>query len=1013
MDFPVAQIYFEPKKYKYTIPTHRFCQMTSKEILRDALEKNNLPPNKTKLYTFFIQSSECDEYAENCPCFRFSPPLKSKPIDLCNSLSFFPTTHNLCNDFQSFYISIEKNTEPCMKNKISFSIPVASKKDQKFMYTMPIIGLKYPFTVLQIKEVISSVFKDHDPQNDVNLYDIIGRVIDVDEDCTVLASYLLKGRIFATFDFTKKDLSIIADRENAIKEILDSENKYANFLKSFEKNVKPFFEECPFMKREEYKNFFDCFAFLPNLHAQILEKVKKLKSRDFMSRVGSLYNPYALMLKIYSDFNTQYKIMDKKIKEIKNKPQNMKYFEAFQQKPFAEKRDISQILSTPFQQAIRYPLLFGRLLEYTPENHPDYQVLQQTILKMKEAMQNNDKRIFENENISKINLIQQSLTQKYNLIEADRRYIASFVVYYGTFDFLNKQITEGRINSQFRPKKEHSKGKSFNSPKSNKINTSNSEVDNENAQQCILILFTNLILIVRMHHKNKWNFTILSDIPINKIGIYPYGKQSIFYDIPENKICSCPPPNSKANKNDGNEFKYEKMIITFLTTEERDKFFRKYRKNALLTFAAKSQRSFSVIKTTKGAFTSQKQNNCFEVESLRPRKTYFLKDHSIVYLNNALWIFGGINNKNEIQNKLYRVLLSDRSVCYHKSDPENDITPRCKALMVGAKEHIYVFGGTNGEVIFNDLWCYSCKRFKWKRIISPGRNPILPPPSLGYTMNYFESQNMLIIIGGHQEFGVYLFSIDTNNWGSVPLQKGYVPRNLIGHQTVAIDKDTFAIIGGQIVNQDIDEVEYNNAFLVFKPFFPDGISIVKTSGFQPMNISYYHAAKISKDFIVAFGIENLSKNNKPKKNDDEQICMFLLNLVTKKWSVMYQNPNKENKHFYHMDNDAFAFEPPILNLQMKNENEEEDDEIVEKNFCHVYFFGGIKRNGEFQTNLFKCDFNISEDEIKSVLSKSGNDYSFQKDDFLTETLTKKDVNEFYWLGPPINNPLTQPLKHPL
>ena len=40
MDFPVVLVYFEPKKDKYAIPTRQFRQMTAKDILRDALERN-------------------------------------------------------------------------------------------------------------------------------------------------------------------------------------------------------------------------------------------------------------------------------------------------------------------------------------------------------------------------------------------------------------------------------------------------------------------------------------------------------------------------------------------------------------------------------------------------------------------------------------------------------------------------------------------------------------------------------------------------------------------------------------------------------------------------------------------------------------------------------------------------------------------------------------------------------------------------------------------------------------
>jgi len=76
----------------------------------------------------------------------------------------------------------------------------------------------------------------------------------------------------------------------------------------------------------------------------------------------------------------------------------------------------------------------------------------------------------------------------------------------------------------------------------------------------------------------------------------------------------------------------------------------------------------------------------------------------------------------------------------------------------------YVFGGTDSDARFNDMWEFDLVQKKWSPI---ALNDPIPEPRNGHTLTTFE--NTLVLFGGihditHEKNDVFLFNIEFKNW---------------------------------------------------------------------------------------------------------------------------------------------------------------------------------------------------------------------------------------------------------
>ncbi len=85
------------------------------------------------------------------------------------------------------------------------------------------------------------------------------------------------------------------------------------------------------------------------------------------------------------------------------------------------------------------------------------------------------------------------------------------------------------------------------------------------------------------------------------------------------------------------------------------------------------------------------------------------------------------------------------------------------AAVVGTK--MYVFGGNNGNKVFNDLHCLDTITMKWNKIKRVGNIPCARSAHTMTAMN----EKYLVVFGGINENGkplndIYIFDIDLNKF---------------------------------------------------------------------------------------------------------------------------------------------------------------------------------------------------------------------------------------------------------
>ena len=217
------------------------------------------------------------------------------------------------------------------------------------------------------------------------------------------------------------------------------------------------------------------------------------------------------------------------------------------------------------------------------------------------------------------------------------------------------------------------------------------------------------------------------------------------------------------------------------------------------------------------------------------------KNHISLLVGNQIFIYGGINEKNEILNDCKILNLNPLKWLVPKIDPyspppylyghaacivcQNETLNNIKfniykfpnADDTKLKEQyrmkergIYVFGGKMYNPIkneiknSNELWIciFGRKPLQWVQPVCQGKPP---SPRLYCSMNFYEKSNYLIIHGGRDEKNVngalndtYLFDLEKFNWIKIELYGNSIDTkvyNRCGHGS-CIYKNKLIIFGG-------------------------------------------------------------------------------------------------------------------------------------------------------------------------------------------------------------------------
>lgn len=226
-----------------------------------------------------------------------------------------------------------------------------------------------------------------------------------------------------------------------------------------------------------------------------------------------------------------------------------------------------------------------------------------------------------------------------------------------------------------------------------------------------------------------------------------------------------------------------------------------------------------------------------------------LKSACIAVIGGEFYLFGGKSDNGTICSDLLRC----RSGVWESVKTENEPSPRYECSMVAFEEKLFVFGGRNDSVFFNDLLVFDRRSQKWARIDADGG----PCPRSGHCATYRGSK--LWIFGGQNASGylndIYTFDFRVHQWNEIkcgkqsesPAPRAYstcfwIPDNPQPH---------FAIFGGLANGQALNDVwmflEYDEEW-VMKP--------TSNSGPSPR---YGHAAIVSDHYVFVIGGRNFQE----------------------------------------------------------------------------------------------------------------------------------------------------------
>lgn len=256
---------------------------------------------------------------------------------------------------------------------------------------------------------------------------------------------------------------------------------------------------------------------------------------------------------------------------------------------------------------------------------------------------------------------------------------------------------------------------------------------------------------------------------------------------------------------------------------------------------------------------------------------------------NKLYMFGGIADNNISNNIFFKpreiksILLNDLGIGdpeqnkWAKEDPANEVKPEerryHKAIWDKNSNSIFVYGGTSGGPILNDLWKYDIKNKTWTKISQQGTIPsdrLLPAMA--------PVKDGFLLVGGKNSQGLYtgdcwFYNIENNLW----TQQTNPPAGIeFGSQSFKMSDSVIALWGGAN-NPYLNEIwlfnkESNNWFMH------------SISGTGPQNkLSDFIMEKIGDKVYLGGGVENFTI-----KVDD----FYSIDLITWQWTKLADLPVK-------------------------------------------------------------------------------------------------------------------------
>ena len=287
-----------------------------------------------------------------------------------------------------------------------------------------------------------------------------------------------------------------------------------------------------------------------------------------------------------------------------------------------------------------------------------------------------------------------------------------------------------------------------------------------------------------------------------------------------------------------------------------------------------------------------------------------LAEHKGVLFKSNFYVFGGVNQSEEVSNTLYIYSIEDQHWTKNEYD-ENNVPPRAGHSMSLVGEKIVVFGGFAKGIFNNSVYIYNINTSSWynsekgeddNELLEEGQdiaekksgaddNIRKPEPRINHSQVTINTS--ILIYGGVDKDGKYFddmwtFNIMDNFWLKIEIN-GEIPKARQGHSALLIDNDQLLIFGGKIGNifeinefwrYDINTRRFSiiqGTLLQREGFtqqFKPRIIIETSTNHNPYQTFYkLKKVQIKTESDDIFNKTNGFNKNKEKKNPYEDIIM--------------------------------------------------------------------------------------------------------------------------------------------
>ena len=196
-----------------------------------------------------------------------------------------------------------------------------------------------------------------------------------------------------------------------------------------------------------------------------------------------------------------------------------------------------------------------------------------------------------------------------------------------------------------------------------------------------------------------------------------------------------------------------------------------------------------------------------------------LAEHKGVLYNSNYYVFGGVNQSEDVSNTLYIYSIEDQHWTKNEFD-EKIVPPRAGHSMSLVGNKIVVFGGFAKGIFSNIVYIYNIDENSWENNDKSENDNILleegghekadnvlsngPSPEPRINHSQITINTSILIYGGVDKDGKYYddmwtFDIMSKVWEKIEIN-GEIPKPRQGHSALLIDNDQMLIFGGKTAN---------------------------------------------------------------------------------------------------------------------------------------------------------------------------------------------------------------------